>query len=220
MFDTMWEKLHQELVWGEYPSEEVIRFIARNYYQKKRNQIKILDMGCGSGAIAWYLVREGFNTYGYDGSKTAIEKVENRFKEEQLTGSFRVADANDTGYEPEYFDCVIDSAMLYANMLSDIKTILGETYRILKPGGKFFSTGLFCVGMLGFGTGEKLEENTFYELEIGNLAHRGTAHFFEKEEIIKLWSAAGFKNLKLDYLYRTDRGGESEVEYFMVEAEK
>ena len=220
MFDPIWESLHRELEWGKYPSEEVVRFVARNYYQNKRDEVRILDMGCGSGAISWYLALEGFEVYGFDGSKTAIEKVEHRFREDHLKGSFKVADALDTGYPSEFFDGIIDSAMIYANKVKEIEAILKEAYRITKPGGRFFSTGLFCVGMKGYGTGRQLEESTFYEIETGNLAHRGTAHFFEKEEILQLWSDAGFQNLKLDYVYRTDKGGESEVKYFMVESEK
>lgn len=220
MFDNTWEKIHQETEWGKYPQEEVIRFVARNFYSKRRDQIKMLDMGCGAGAIAWYLAREGFDTYGLDGSPTAIEKAKTRFAEENLNGNFVVMDAAHTAYNHSFFDCVIDSAMICANKTEDIRLILNEAFRIIKNGGKLFSTGLFKVGMLGYGTGEELEKNTYSDIQVGNLAHRGTVHFFEKDEIETLWSAAGFKNIKIDYLYRTDRGGESIVEYYMVESEK
>ncbi len=40
-----WEKVHHDREWGKYPSEPVIRFVARNYYKLDRNHVKILDFG-------------------------------------------------------------------------------------------------------------------------------------------------------------------------------
>ena len=59
---------------GEYLSEHVIRFVARNYYNTDRSKVRILDFGCGQGAHTWYLAREGFDTYAFDGSSSAIKK--------------------------------------------------------------------------------------------------------------------------------------------------
>ena len=50
-FSEEWEKIHSTQEWGRYPSETVIRFIARNYYKTEREKIKILDLGCGAGAV-------------------------------------------------------------------------------------------------------------------------------------------------------------------------
>lgn len=50
-FCETWEKIHKEQEWGKYPSESVIRFIARNYYKTKRENVKILDFGCGGVLI-------------------------------------------------------------------------------------------------------------------------------------------------------------------------
>lgn len=47
-FDDMWEQVHSEMEWGKYPSEEVIRFVARNYYKKDRENVNLLDFGCGT----------------------------------------------------------------------------------------------------------------------------------------------------------------------------
>lgn len=75
-FSEEWEKIHSTQEWGRYPSETVIRFIARNYYKTEREKIKILDFGCGAGAHTWYLAREGFDVYAFDGSKSAVDKAE------------------------------------------------------------------------------------------------------------------------------------------------
>ncbi len=84
-FDKIWEEIHQEVEWGgKYPSEEVIRFIARNYYGADRENTKILDLGCGTGAVTWFLAREGFDTMGVDGSSVAIEKARKLMKKKKV----------------------------------------------------------------------------------------------------------------------------------------
>lgn len=219
-FDKKWEDVHQSHEWGKYPSEEVIRFVARNYYKSHRKNVKLLDFGCGTGAVTWYVAREGFNTYGFDGSETAIKKARIRMKEENVCVDLIVADAGDLPYDNEFFDGIIDSAVIYANKIEQIPDILKEIYRVLKNGGKIFSTGLFDKNTTGFGTGDNLGNNTYRELTEGCLAHRGTVHFFDKDEIENVWKDAGFKDIKIDSFKRTDNGGENTVGYFIVEAEK
>ena len=83
--DKIWEEIHGNQPWGKYPQEYVIRFVARNYYNRDRKSVKILDFGCGQGANTWYLAREGFDTYAFDGSENAVLKCSERLKNEGLT---------------------------------------------------------------------------------------------------------------------------------------
>jgi len=49
-WDTTWERVFQKQEWGKYPCEELIRFIAKNFYNvADRSKIKILEIGFGSG---------------------------------------------------------------------------------------------------------------------------------------------------------------------------
>lgn len=219
-FDQSWEEIHSKEDWGKYPSEDVIRFVARNLYKLDRENTKVLDFGCGAGSNTWYLAKERFDTYGLDGSKSAVEKTKNRIREEKLKANISLADASDTGYQENHFDAIIDSAVIYANNIENIRMILKEVYRILKKDGKFFSTGLFSTETTGYNSGERIEENTYKDLTDGILTNRGTAHFFHKSEIKKLWTEAGFKNLNIDYLRRTDLGGKYTVGNYIVQAEK
>ncbi len=72
-WDRTWEDIFRSQAWGKYPSEDVIRFVARNFYTvPERDAIRILEVGCGPGANVWYIAKEGFSAYGIDGSTTAI----------------------------------------------------------------------------------------------------------------------------------------------------
>jgi Methylase involved in ubiquinone/menaquinone biosynthesis len=219
-FDSTWEEVFQKQDWGKYPGEEVVRFVARNFYNQKRADIRLLDIGCGTGASTWYMAREGFAVYAFDGSETAVRKARERMREERVNARITVGDAASFPYADAFFNGIVDSAMIYANTPESIKVILSECFRTLKTGGKFFSTGLFKPDMYGYGTGEKLAEKTYRNVTEGNLAHKGTVHFFAEEELTALWTAAGFRNILVDSLERTEYGGKNRVSYFMVEAEK
>ena len=81
----IWEDIFQNNEWGKYPSLAVVRFVARNFYKvPNRKDIRILELGCGTGANLWYCAREGFSVIGLDGSKTAINRMIDRFEKENL----------------------------------------------------------------------------------------------------------------------------------------
>src|SRR3990172_5598605 len=115
-WDSCWEVVYQTQEWGKYPPEELVRFIARNFYKvPKRKEVKILDLGCGTGSATWYIAREGFSAYGIDGSETAIKIVKQRFQNEKLNGDFKVGDIIKLDYPDSFFDCVVDVMSLLHN---------------------------------------------------------------------------------------------------------
>lgn len=203
--DPRWEEIHANQEWGKYPAEHVIRFIARNYYDKNRTMTKILDYGCGGGAHTWYLAREGFDTYAFDGAPSAIKKVENRMQQENLQAHLIVCDAGTTPYENDFFDAVVDNFCVSQNTTEEIKEIYREIYRILKPGGKLL-TAQFGKRTDGYGTGIQIDENTWSGIDNRNLNDVGKIHFADKEEISKILQDIGFVDITIDTLLYTDRG--------------
>ncbi|MEK7376530.1 MAG: class I SAM-dependent methyltransferase, partial [Candidatus Margulisiibacteriota bacterium] len=135
----LWDDIFSVQEWGKYPAEALIRFVARNFYKKDRNSIKILEVGCGPGPNIWYIAREGFNAYGIDISGSAIEKAKSRLKAEGLSADLRVGDIKQLPYEDKSFDAVIDNECLYCNNRKDTETVLKEIKRVLKDSGSLFS---------------------------------------------------------------------------------
>lgn len=216
-FDNEWEVIHSTQEWGMYPTEHVIRFVARNYYKTERNQIKILDFGCGTGAHSWYLAREGFDVYAFDGSESAIKRAKVRFEKEHLKAHFEIADALDIYYPDEYFDAVIDNVCVYGNLIQNIKKMYFNIYRMLKPGGKLLFT---CFGKRtdGYGSGEALEKDTYVHISEETLKGRGTTHFFSSQELEDILMGVGFKNVDIDTILYTDN--HVQVEQFLAIARK
>ncbi len=138
-WNSKWEKFYKKSDGNSYPEAAIIRFVANNYYgAKDRYLFKILDLGCGTGAVQWYLAREGFDTYGIDASPTAIKKSRNRLRNERLRSDLRIGDFTSLPYGNESMDAIIDAASIQHNNISSIKEIINEIYRVLKSNGRFF----------------------------------------------------------------------------------
>lgn len=200
-WDPIWEEIHKSREWGKYPSEDLVRFVARRYYNvSNRKAVKFLDLGCGFGAASWYLAREGFAVLGIDGSKSSIVRVTKRFFEENLKGDFRVGDFIHLPYNNEYFDCVIDLTSIQHNRLPNVRRIIREVHRVLKSDGCFFQI------IIGRGSWR------------GPFKDKGYVHFFALDEVKSVLGK--FKNLKIERIERTENNMRNKIIHWVVVCEK
>ena len=217
-FSKEWEEIHRNQEWGKYPSEQLIRFIARNFYKKDRKNIKILDFGCGAGANTWFLAREGFDVYAFDGSESAVNRAKEYLNKEGYNNvHFSVMDGTELDYASDMFDCIVDNVCIYANKKVHIETMYKEAYEKLKKGGKLYSA---CFGdkTYGYGTGIYIENNTYENIEKGPLEGRAIAHFFTKDELRETLEVSGFHNIIIDEMVYTDNG--ISIQMLMAKADK
>ncbi len=212
-----WEIIHSTRGWGRYPNESIIRFVARNFYDKNRTQVKILDFGCGQGAHTWYLAREGFDTYAFDGSLSAVEKAKRYLESENLKADFRVMDGINIDYPDLFFDAVIDSVTIGHNKIDNIRRMYEKVFKVLKHEGKLF-TSFFSTDTSGYGTGKEIEKGTFFNVELGPLKDKGNVHFWTKNEFFDTVRKVGFENIKIDENKYTD--AENSIDLLILTAEK
>ena len=221
MWDKGWERIFSENEYGKYPSEELIRFVAINYYKlPNRNEIKILEIGSGTGPNLWYLAREGFRVVGVEGSRIGVERTKERLQQESLTAEVFVGDVMNLKFEDNSFECVIDMECLCANSIKDSLIILDEVYRVLKFNGKFFSR-TFMTGSEGYGKGEKLEceENTYTDSFQGTETKGcGIIRFTSEEEIYELYNKFIIENI--DYRILTKDSQQILVKEWLIVCSK
>src|SRR5690348_18317204 len=90
-----WNKILQGRQ-NEYPSELLIRFVARNYYDLPfHEQITFLDIGSGAGANAMFLASKGFHVITVDKAITAHAQHQR--------------DINECEFNEKQFDCIVRS---------------------------------------------------------------------------------------------------------------
>src|SRR5512139_3320466 len=157
-WDPVWESVYQTRAWGQYPGEDVIRFVKGNFASAPdRAQVRLLEVGSGAGANLWFMAREGFCVHGIEGSETAVRLTQERLDREcpqwrSAGGQVRVGDFVPLPYPDGYFDAVLDVvAVCYAGF-DDARKAYGELARVTRSGGKLFSR-TFARGCWGEGTG-------------------------------------------------------------------
>lgn len=212
-----WEELYKKGGQrGRYPNEDVIRFIQRCFPDSRaRGNIKILDWGCGTGRHVHYLAKEGFLTYGVEVSGAGVELTKKWLAEEKLKAQVNKIDGLTAPYQDNFFDAIIECAALQHNKPGQIKKIISEMRRMLKPGGQVFS---FCKAKQDslYKTGKRLEKDTYY---INKFVETPTIiHFFDKRELKLLWQKFG--EIKIEYTERTINEMTRKVFHFIVSAIK
>src|SRR5512133_3839919 len=108
-WDPIWDTIFRTHGWGQYPCEDVVRFVARNFYNAPdRSAVRLLEVGCGPGANLWFFARGGFDTYGVDGSPCASERAQKRLDADCAAwkGELRVGDIAELPYPCDLFDGV------------------------------------------------------------------------------------------------------------------
>ena len=139
-FDEKWNELYAsgERHNNRYPFNSVIQFLFyHSPANKNREDIRILEVGCGAGNNLWFAAREGFNVFGVDASKNAVDLAVSRLNKDGLNGDIRVSDATELPFDKSSFDLVIDRAALTHMPKQSIKKSIQEIRRVLKKGGKF-----------------------------------------------------------------------------------
>jgi len=218
-----WENIYSSRAWGQYPPEELVRFMARNFRAvSSKSAVRVLEIGCGPGPNIWYLVREDYSVAGIDRSPTAIKQAKDRLFAERLPHNephvdLKVGDFSDLPWADNSFDVVIDVEALYANTMVDIKKTLSEIKRTLKPGGLFFGK-MFGDQTTGSDSGVTIEPGTVQCPATGPCAGNDTSHFFTRDEFDVLFSA--FSDVEIDQVLRTDRCGMVQIFEWLVIARK
>ena len=214
-WDPVWESVFRSQEWGKYPPEYVVRFVARRWYQvSRRSEVRLLDLGSGPGACAWYMAREGFSVSAIDGSPTAIAQLARRLATEGLHAERLVGDIVRLPWSDDTFDGVIDNAALYANRLAQAQRIVSEVRRVLKPGGHFLSAN-FSDRCWGNGLGREVEPGGFTDITEGPFKHKGFSRFTTRAQVHELYRA--FEEVVVDSVAWSLGEGRHVMELWVVE---
>jgi len=98
----------------------------------------VLDVGCGTGENALYLVEEGFSVVGVDLATRAIDEGRTKASERKLKVDFRLSNALALDFESRYFDNAIDSGLFHTFSDNERPIFAREIARVLTTNGRYF----------------------------------------------------------------------------------
>lgn len=189
---SFWEKAWNmcKVPYTQLPDLSYIPRIADEL--KKNGAKKVLDLGCGSGWLAVYLARQGFEVVGVDVSAQAIHLANTWASQEDLKISFDVADASQLQYQDGSFDAVVANSIFEHFPIKQAQQLTDKVYTMIKDGGIFIG----CFDKVGSGPGE------YYTLEDGTHVYTDKARKgmmlrrYELDELQDLFKA--FKTMEND----------------------
>lgn len=110
-----------------------IKTILNKYCQNYKKNLKILDIGCGTGGLTLFLTNWG-KVIGIEKNQLAIKLAKKR----QL--KIIKADAQKLPFSDNKFDLVTIFDVLYHKDINDVIKVIKESYRVLKINGFFLIT--------------------------------------------------------------------------------
>lgn len=141
-----------------------------------------------------------------------------RLQSEQLEGEFRVGDFTTLPWFNSHFEAVLYNVSLYANPWGAARRAVQEVQRVLKSGGRFFSS-CFSTRTWGFGTRDPgLREGEFYDVAEGPLSGKGFCRFLEKNQLAQLYLPLNIDNVERASFTLED--GSRVIELWLVSCRK
>lgn len=211
-----------------YPNEELLRFLGSYYFSvplEKRKSVRVLEVGCGSGANLWMIAREGFEAHGIDLSTEGLGLCRQMLDRWQVSASLKLGDMTATGYPDAHFDAVLD--VFSANCFDEnsFSAFLDEVTRILKPAGRFFSytPSKNNNSFRDPGPSRWIDSSTLDGI------HRSTSPFYgqfypfrftEPEEFEAQLVKRGFSVLRNERIGRTYRSRQEYFEFTSIHAQR
>ncbi len=131
-FDRLVEEEHEFSSLSEECFQKIFIELSKSIINQPKN-IKIMDLGCGSGNFTKKLPLLSDQVYGCDISPKSIERANYLYPKI----NFSVQDIENLSFENDFFDVVIFSGVLHH--FDDLNKPLLEAKRILKKDGLIFS---------------------------------------------------------------------------------
>jgi SAM-dependent methyltransferase len=200
-FDPIWEEKYAQGHAQRYPWDTVVSFVFRFCPRDKpRQETRILEVGCGTGANLWFAAREGFQVAGVDASPSAIAYGRKRFEAEGIQGDLRKGDFTQLPFEKDAFDLVIDRASLTCCGFSAAQAAIAEIRRVMQQGGKLLFNpysdrhSSYLSGRLG-------ADGLVLDISEGTLIGAGQICFYGRSHLASLLDR-GWKILSVDHVER------------------
>jgi SAM-dependent methyltransferase len=112
---------------------------------------RVLDAGCGRGRNLVYLLRSGYDVFATDADEGAIAAVRRLAAElapDLSPDRFRAEPVERMTFDDGFADVVISSAVLHFARDDDhFGAMVREMWRVLRPGGLFFSRLASDIGI-------------------------------------------------------------------------
>ena len=131
-YETSKDKYADEFIYGRYQINEELDTIMK----KLKPGAKVLDIGCGTGHLANFFHKKGFDVTGIEPSVNMLNYARKNFPEINFIEGI----SSELPFEENSFDLVFSIEVMRYLHPDDVMKTYKEVHRILKNEGYFFAT--------------------------------------------------------------------------------
>jgi 2-polyprenyl-3-methyl-5-hydroxy-6-metoxy-1,4-benzoquinol methylase len=180
-----WDELFKAGASFEGVEAEVARLatLIQSTFTLNPSDVKLWDIGCGTGRHTAYLARLGFDVHASDNSPTALAKTRDVIEQEGHVVTITEADMEEAPFGETLFHGIIIWNVMQHATIEKIGNVLGMIKDHLLPRG-YLVLSVKSIHAEEAGQGEAIEEGTYVMAdgpEIG-VPH----HYFSKDELESL----------------------------------
>jgi ubiquinone/menaquinone biosynthesis C-methylase UbiE len=134
--DGRYSMLNSAAWQGVQERQRMIIHLLHKHTYKALNQLKVLEVGCGTGGNLLELLRIGFSPDNLEGNELLSDRAANARKNLPIACNIEQGDAMQMNYPDESFDIVYQSTV-FSSLLDDSfqQELALSMWRWLKPGG-------------------------------------------------------------------------------------
>ncbi len=139
VWDDIWGNTPETITYKDifYLMDDIKLEYLLDILPSPQENIKVIEVGCGSARLSCFLASLGYNTTCLDYSENALTVAKKNYYLTNNHGKFIVGDVRDMPLENDTYDVVLSTGLL--EHFNDPKIVINEMVRILKPGGIFYS---------------------------------------------------------------------------------
>lgn len=154
----------------------------------------LLDLGAGLGRHSLFFCLQGFNVIAMDLSLYACQAIDKMKQERCLPLQVLCSGFSPLPFHDNSFGGVICIHVIHHQGREDIRKMVSEVQRVLKPGG------IFCLNMLSrqdnrFNKGRRVAPNTFVQEEG---LERNIVHYFVEDQADVMSLLSGFSIINIE----------------------
>ena len=134
---TFWDKMAPKYAESQMRSVDDYEYTLARTLSYLTPQMRVLEMGCGTGTTALRLAPHVKAFVGTDQSSEMIRIARDKAADEHSNLEFRVLGAAESAQLEEGFDVVMGFNLFH--LVPDADAVLADIFKILKPGGLMIS---------------------------------------------------------------------------------
>jgi SAM-dependent methyltransferase len=207
--EDVWEEKYRLGHRERYPWDAVVSFLFQHAPRDRgHGEVRVLEVGFGTGNNLWCAAREGFAVAGVERSTEAVAVARRWFASDGLTGDLRVGDLTTLPFADASVDLAIDRAAITCVSRADAAVAVGELARVLRPGGRLF-VNVYADHSTSAMSGVRGDDGRRHDITAGTLTGVGPICFYSEADVRALLD--GWDLLSVEQCDRIMRMGDVPV---------